>query len=241
MKKYTKVKTNLILYRFLPLFLFRKGIFCGFLLSFLLAGTESCPDMVCSDVGTDRIGFAVIRTGFSEYFVGRGRIVLCLGYLLEIGFRVDIELFFEYLFKRGVYVLLHKLLGLAVSEVEIEGSEECFECIRDYVRIGIPSGKQFTLGYEDIVLEMESETYGCEVFTTNEGTAYIGQFSLWFLRIGVEEEFCGYELEHSISEELQAFIALRNMDDILVQDRTMNEGEAVIGDIFEWNLKRRYE
>ncbi len=197
--------------------------------------------MVGSDVSTHRVGFAVIRTRFSEHIISRCSIVLCLRDFLEVGFWVYIELFVENLAKCGIDIFLHKFFRFEVSEVEIEGSEECLKRIRDYIRVGIPSGKQLTLGDENIVLEMEGKSDGCEVFPTNEGTTYIGQFSLWFFRVCIEKQFRGYELENSISEKLQAFVALWDVYDIFIQDRAVNEGETIIGDIFEWNLKRRYE
>lgn len=57
----------------------------------------------------------------------------------------------------------------------------------------------------------------------------------------MEEEFGGDELQNRIPEEFEAFIALRNMDDILIQNRSVNEREAVVGDIFVGNFERRYE
>lgn len=232
---------SLALYRFFPVLLFSQGVFCRFLLGFLLAGSDSGSDVGGSYIGPHRVGLVMVRSGLGEHFVGRGASVLRLGDFLEIGFRVHIELLLEDFRKGRVDVFFHEGFRMSISKIEIERSEEGLERIRDDVRIGIPPGEELSFGNEDIILKAEPKPYGCEILPSDERTADVGEFSFRLGRIGMEEEFRGDELENRVSEEFETLVGFGRMDNVLVQHRSVDERETVIGDIFEWNLKRRYE
>ena len=138
-------------------------------------------------------------------------------------------------------MFFNKGLRFTVAEIEVNSSEKRFESIGDDVGIGISSCEKLSFGDEYVILKMERESDGGEIFSANERTTNVGEFSLGFSGIRMKEEFRDYELQNGISEEFEPLVALRHMDDIFIQNGSVNERETIIGDIFIGNLERRYE
>lgn len=241
MKKPDKVKVNLHFHVFCPGFLEGQSVFCRFLLSLFLARRGSCSYLHCSYIGPNRVGFVVIGTRFSEYFVGGCDAVFPLSYLLEIRFWIHMQLFVQYFREGGEDVFFHECLCLGISEVQIDGSEESLERVGYNVRIGVSSGKEFPSGYDHMVLKTYLQSDGGKIFPAHQRASYIGQFSFGFVRKRLKEQLRRDKFQHCISQEFQALVALGYMNDILVQCRTVDECETVSGDVFIGNFKGRYE
>ncbi len=183
----------------------------------------------------------MIRSRLSEHFISGSSEVLILSYLLKMRLRIDMELFFENFRERRENVFLHERFCFCVPEIEIEGSEKCFKSIGNYIGIRIPPCEKLSLGYEHIILEIQSQSDRCKIFPANESTPHIGKFSLWLAWVRMEEKFCSNKLENCISEKFKTLIALRDMDDVFIQNRPMNKRKTVISDIFIRNGKRGYK
>lgn len=158
----------------------------------------------------------MVRSGFFEHFVGWCHEVLILRYFLEVGFRVDVKRFLEDFRESGIDVFLYKSFCFIVAEIEVERAEKGLEGIGDDIGISVPPSKKLPLGDEDIILKTEFESDGGEVLSANERAPDVGEFSFRLRRIRMEEDFGRDELQNSIPEELETFVAFCHMDDIFI-------------------------
>jgi hypothetical protein len=114
------------------------------LLTLLFTGSFSFSKDYIIENYLEMIGFIVILSFFFEHLIERSNSPYSLRNLLEIGLRVNIESFLDYMIDRRIDMLEYKLLGALKSLRKIESSDQGFKSIGENIWILMSGSKEFS-------------------------------------------------------------------------------------------------